>query len=101
MPGRIADATLLAGNDASVRVVTLQAGEVSPWHYHTNLVSEHVVALDPGLTLEQRRPDEMLELAPGAIVKVRCQAPHRLVNQGALSARYLLIQRGSYDFIRC
>ncbi len=91
---------LLDQADARVRVVPLQKGERSKWHRHSEL-TEHVVALEPGLHLEQRDPSETRSLALGEVVEVRSDAPHRLVNTGSTRARYLLIQRGRYDFLEC
>lgn len=84
--------------DARVRVVHLASREESPWHRHTDLF-EHVVALSPGLWLEQAEPQVRTELCPGAVVGVDARRPHRLVNAGSTPAAYLLIQKGTYDFV--
>lgn len=92
---------LIRSGDARVAAIELEAGEVSPWHYHSR-VTETVFGLQGEVRLEEARgeagtaavslfPGQRHELAPGVI--------HRLSNPGAAKSVYLLVQKGHYDFV--
>jgi quercetin dioxygenase-like cupin family protein len=92
-----ASTDLLMTPDARVRVLALHSGQAGRWHRHAALV-EHVVALDPGILVEFAAGD-VRRLAPAEIVEVGSGRVHRVSNAGGSAARYLLVQRGPYDFI--
>ncbi|HVO20393.1 MAG TPA: cupin domain-containing protein [Anaeromyxobacter sp.] len=82
----------------SVKVNTLGPGRGSPWHFHT-VVADDVFALDDGIEVGLRGPDETVRLVPGQHVHVIVGRVHRVVNRASAPARYLLVQAtGTYDF---
>jgi quercetin dioxygenase-like cupin family protein len=84
--------------DVQVRVNTLGPSHGTPWHYHS-VVTDDVVALDPGVEVGLRGPDETLRLQPGQRVTIAPGRVHRVVNTQPIPARYLLVQAtGAYDF---
>jgi len=100
MPGQSHEETLLQTPDVRVRIMTLEKGDVVPWHTHTQ-VTDHTVCLEGEIEVHLRDPEESLTLTPGQVHEVSPQRPHTLINQCDTPARYLLIQGvGAYDFIR-
>jgi quercetin dioxygenase-like cupin family protein len=99
LPSKPAEVEWIARTgDVGVRVNTLAAGQATPWHFHS-VVADDIFALDEGLVVELRAPDEARALRPGARVHVVPRRVHRVVNRGAAAARYLLVQAtGAYDF---
>lgn len=92
------DEVLLKATDALVRILGLDPGEATPWHWHTE-VDDQMVCLEGHVSLEMRDPDETVELHVGQLVKVGHRRRHRVMNGGATVSRYLLIQgHGKYDF---
>jgi len=82
----------------SVKVNTLAPAHGSPWHLHT-VVADDVFALDEGIEVGLRGPDEIIRLVPGGHVHVVAGRVHRVVNRASIPARYLLVQAtGTYDF---
>jgi len=94
-----ADTEWIAQTDAvAVRVNTLAPGRGSPWHFHT-VVADDIFALDEGIEVGLRGPDETVRLTPGQRQHVSAGRVHRVVNRGSSPARYLLVQAtGTYDF---
>ena len=89
---------LLKTRDALVRILSLDPGQATPWHRHTE-VDDQMVSLEGVISVEMRDPDEAVRVHVGKSVKVANQRRHRVVNRGATVARYLLIQGpGRYDF---
>lgn len=85
--------------DVAVRVNTLAPGQATPWHFHT-VVTDHVFALDPGIEVGLRAPDEEVPLAAGARREIPPSRVHRVANRSDRPARYLLVQAtGRYDFV--
>jgi mannose-6-phosphate isomerase-like protein (cupin superfamily) len=92
------DQVLLKASDALVRILWLDRGEATAWHWHTE-VDDQMVCLEGLVRVETSDPDEAVELGVGQMVKVRHGRRHRVVSRGATSSRYLLIQGpGKYDF---
>jgi quercetin dioxygenase-like cupin family protein len=91
--------TLLQTDNVRVRVMELQPGEATHWHFHKE-IADHLVALTGVILLHLREPEAMLELQPGQRCTVVVGRVHQVAN-GSLSqpASYLLIQGvGHYDF---
>ena len=81
-----------------VRVNALEAGQGTPWHFHTE-VTDHVFCLDDGLEIALRDPDEHVALHPGERKDIPPRRVHRVVNGSGRPLRYLLVQAtGRYDF---
>jgi len=89
---------LIETQDVRVRIMTLESGQATAWHYHTQ-VTDSMVCLDGPVAVEYRNPDERIELVNGQCCDVVVKRVHRVVNPGPLEARYLLVQGvGRYDF---
>jgi mannose-6-phosphate isomerase-like protein (cupin superfamily) len=85
-------------DEVAVRVLTLVAGEGTPWHFHTQ-VTDHVFALDDGLVVALRDPEQQLPLRPGERTDIAPRRVHRVLNASGRPLRYLLVQAtGRYDF---
>ena len=91
--------TVAEGTDLRVRVLTLEAGQCVPWHYHSE-ITDSFVCLEGDLVVETRAPTESYELQPGE----RCQVPpktaHYVHGKDDGPAKFLLVQGvGTYDFV--
>ncbi len=85
-------------DDVAVRINTLGPGEVTPWHFHTE-VNDDVFALDEGIEVALRDPAVTVALRPGERQRIEPRRVHRVANRTQAPARYLLIQAtGRYDF---
>ena len=79
----------------------LQLGRTQqvPWHYHTN-VQDTFYVLQGRIRLFLRDPKEDVPLGPAETYSVRPGRPHLVVNDGASSATFLVLQGlGEYDFV--
>ena len=90
---------LIQTEDVQVRVMNLQPGEATLLHHHTE-VTDHMVGLAGILRVEVKKPDETIELKPGARCKIPPGRAHQVSNVSSINpASYLLIQGvGRYDF---
>ncbi len=94
------DETILETADVRVRILTLDIGLETPWHSHT-AVTDHMLCLSGVIEIECREPGEQVVLEPGGRCEVAVGRVHRVVNRGAVEAKYLLVQGvGRYDFIK-
>ncbi len=92
------DEVLLETDDVRVRILVLEAGEATAWHFHTE-VTDKMLCLQGPIAVEYQSPQEHIELAPGGRCEVTVERVHRVVNQTAEIAKYLLVQGvGRYDF---
>lgn len=89
---------LVRTDTVRVASIELAAGEESPWHRHTQ-VQETVFCLRGEIAIRRAPPLGTVTLAPGQRCDIAPQVPHALGNPGRVEARYLLVQKGSYDFI--
>jgi quercetin dioxygenase-like cupin family protein len=90
--------TIASAPGVLVREFTLAPGEEAPWHRHSE-VSDRTYGLEGEVIVERRSPDERRVLTPGDACDVAPGVLHRVVNETAAQARYLLVQRGgAYDF---
>jgi quercetin dioxygenase-like cupin family protein len=90
---------LVQTDNVRVRVMGLQPGESTPWHFHQQ-VTDHMVCLTGLILVFLQQPATKLELRPGQRCKVEAGQVHRVANGNpSAPASYLLIQGGgSYDF---
>jgi quercetin dioxygenase-like cupin family protein len=89
---------LIKTDNVSVRILELEAGEVLPWHHHSE-VTDYVFALDGEIEVQVKSPDEKVALTPGERCKLPTGRVHRVVNMCKRKTKYLLIQGvGKYDF---
>lgn len=89
---------LVLTDTVRVAEITLTCGEESPWHFHSEVV-EHVFCLSGKIEVHCLEPEAAVELCPGQKVEVRPLRRHRIANYTDADSKYLLVQRGSYDFI--
>jgi len=70
-----------------------------PWHFH-NRTQDTFYVLQGTIRIFLRDPKEEVRLAPGETYTVQPQRPHLVVNGGADSATFLVLQGiGEYDFV--
>ncbi|HZE72897.1 MAG TPA: cupin domain-containing protein [Pyrinomonadaceae bacterium] len=70
-----------------------------PWHCHSN-VQDTFYVINGHIRLFLREPEEEVLLNPGDTYSVRPSRPHLVVNGGAQSATFLVLQGiGEYDYI--
>lgn len=88
------------GADVLVREYTLDAGEVIPWHRHTE-VADYYYGLEGRVVIETRAPAARHDLDAGQSVSVPPPTVHQVSNPTRAPCRFLLIQGvGKYDFVR-
>jgi mannose-6-phosphate isomerase-like protein (cupin superfamily) len=82
------------------RITELQLGPTQqvPWHCHTH-VQDTFCVLEGRLRLYLRQPEAEVPLGPTETYAVPPGRPHRVVNDGAGSVTFLILQGlGEYDF---
>lgn len=92
------DEVILETENVRVRILTLDAGQATAWHFHS-AVTDKMLCLEGRIAVEYRDPQESVELGIGGRCEVTVERVHRVVNLGADMAKYLLVQGvGRYDF---
>ena len=90
--------TLLSTETVQVRIMTLDGGAATAWHYHTE-VTDRMLCLEGDVAVEYRNPPARVALAPGDRCDVPVERIHRVVNLVEGPSKYLLVQGvGRYDF---
>ena len=99
LPYSIAGHDVVADADGMrVLVMTLDAGEVVPWHYHTT-VTDVFVGLEGAVVIETRAPRARHELEPGEHCVVPPLTAHRVSGKDGRGCRVTLVQGvGEHDF---
>ena len=89
---------LIETQDVRVRIMTLESGQATAWHYHTE-IADSMFCLDGPLAVEYRNPDARLELINGEHCAVPVKRVHRVVTPGVGEASYFLVHGvGRYHF---
>jgi quercetin dioxygenase-like cupin family protein len=92
------DEVILETEHVRVRILALEKGQATPWHFHTE-VTDRMLCLEGRIAVEYAAPQETAELSPGERCEVTVERVHRVVNLTAETAKYLLVQGvGRYDF---
>lgn len=92
------DEVILETENVRVRILTLDAGQATAWHYHSE-VTDKMLCLQGQIAIEYQDPQERVDLNPGGRCEVTVERTHRVVNTGPEIAKYLLVQgMGRYDF---
>lgn len=92
------DDVILETENIRVRVLALEKGQATAWHFHTE-VTDRMLCLEGEIAVEYRNPQERIELCPGDRCEVSVERIHRVVNLSLETAKYLLVQGvGRYDF---
>ncbi len=87
------------GADLRVSVLTLDAGQCVPWHYHSE-VNDNFVCLKGRVVVETRAPRAMHELAPGERCSVPPKTAHYVHGKADGRCQFLIVQGvGIYDFV--
>ena len=93
------DEVILETENVRVRILALESGQTTPWHFHTEVIDK-MLCLEGKVIVEYQTPSEYAELSPGERCEVAVERVHRVVNLTAEGAKYLLVQGvGRYDFI--
>ena len=99
LPYTIADHDIVSEADGMrVQVMTLDAGEEVPWHYHT-IVTDVFVGVEGTVVIETRAPRARHELAPGNHCVVPPMTAHRVSGKDGSGCRVTLVQGvGEHDY---
>ena len=87
--GKVTTYTL--NQTASVRIITIDAGQTTSEHYH-QLRDEMWIVLDEGLRIQIG--NRQVEARPGDEFVVSSEEPHRISNEGERRGRVLEIAHG-------
>lgn len=91
---------ILKTEDVWARVMELEEGSATEWHFHTQ-VSDFFVCLVGVVQVETRQPESETRLLPGEQAQIAPRQVHRVVNVSDGKAEYLLVQGvGTYDFCK-
>jgi quercetin dioxygenase-like cupin family protein len=91
--------TVVAANDVQARIFALAAGEVIPWHFHSE-TTDHYFVLRGTLTVETRAPGGERALGIGDRYHLTPGNAHAISNRGADCSFLLLQGVGRYDWIK-
>jgi quercetin dioxygenase-like cupin family protein len=70
-----------------------------PWHYH-NQIQDTFYVIEGNIRIFLREPKEEVRLGPGETYSVAPRRPHLVINGGAVSATFLILQGiGEYDYV--
>jgi quercetin dioxygenase-like cupin family protein len=91
---------ILKTDDVLVRIMQMDKGSATDWHYHTQ-VADFFVCLSGAVQVETRDPEAKTRLLPGEHTRASTGQVHRVVNVDPDKSEYLLVQGvGAYDFQR-
>ena len=87
------------GADLRVQVLTLDAGQCVPWHYH-NEIADSFVCLRGPMVVETRAPRNEYVLEPGHRCSVPPKTAHYVHGKDGGPCQFLIVQGvGIYDFV--
>ena len=89
---------LVLEESTRVALITLAAGEESPWHHHS-AVTEQVVCVSGKITLKLAPSSMPVILSSGQRRQILPGVKHSLSNSERFASTYLLVQQGAYDFV--
>ena len=96
----MSNSVIMKTDNVSVRIMELDHGTATDWHFHTQVV-DFIVCLTGVLQVERRDPAEKTQLLPGQHLQLNSMLVHRVNNIGDGKAEYLLVQGvGIYDFCK-
>ena len=91
--------TVMEGADMRVRVLTLDARESIPWHYHSK-ITDSFVCLEGPMVVETRAPRAEHVLGPGERCEVPPEVAHYVHGLDDGAFKFLIVQGvGVYDNI--
>jgi quercetin dioxygenase-like cupin family protein len=84
--------------DLRMIVVTLDAGQEVPWHWHSN-ISDRFFCMQGPMVVETQAPREVFELNPGDTCMVPPRRAHRTAGKDGGPCKFAALQGvGVYDF---
>lgn len=83
---------LVLEESSRVALITLAAGEESPWHHHS-AVTEQVVCVSGKITLKLAEASMPVILSSGQRHQILPGVKHSLSNSEGVASTYLLVQR--------
>ena len=84
--------------DLRMVVLSLDAGQEVPWHWHTN-VSDRFFCLKGPMTVETRAPRRTIELKVGDTCAIPAKRAHRVSGKNGGACKFAVLQGiGPYDF---
>ena len=87
------------GTDLRVQVLTLDAGQCVPWHYHSE-ITDSFVCLEGPMVVETRAPRQTHRLEPGGRCAVPPKTAHYVHGEFDGPCKFLIVQGvGVYDFV--
>jgi quercetin dioxygenase-like cupin family protein len=87
------------GADLRVHVLTLDAGQSIPWHYHSE-ITDQFLCLDGPMVVETRAPRHAYDLAKGERCAVPPMTAHHVHGKDGGACRFLIVQGvGVYDYM--
>jgi quercetin dioxygenase-like cupin family protein len=88
---------VMEGADMRVNILTLDAGQSIPWHYHSE-ITDYFVCLEGSLVVETKVPPQSFVLAVGERCEVGPKTAHYVHGVDHSAAKFLIIQgAGVYD----
>lgn len=92
---------IIQTEDVKVRIIELQPGEITPFHYHTE-ITDNMFGISGEIIVSMKNPEEKILLTPGIRCKVETGRIHQVTNCLKTEiSEYLLVQGvGKYDFIK-
>lgn len=88
---------LMEGADMRASILTLDAGQCVPWHYHSE-ITDRFVCLEGPMVVETRAPKAWHELRPGETCAVAPNTAHIVRGKDDGPCKFLLLQGvGVYD----
>ena len=91
--------TVMEGADMRALVLTLDAGQSVPWHYHSN-ITDCFFCLEGPMVVETRAPRSLRELEAGDSCTVPPRTAHTVHGKDGGPCRFLILQGvGVYDNI--
>ncbi|TPD55439.1 MULTISPECIES: cupin domain-containing protein [Thalassolituus] len=89
---------LIKTDEVRVSRICLKAAEISPAHYHSNVI-ESIVCLSGEIEVVLDSSSDPNILKPGNLIDIQPLDGHHLINRLNSASEYLLVQKGSYDFV--
>ena len=86
-------------SDLRVQILTLEAGEEVPWHFHSE-VTDTFICLEGPMTVETKSAPGTKDLQSGDTFSVAPNEAHRVTGKDGGRCRFVNVQGiGAHDFI--
>ena len=81
---------IIKTNDVRVHILSLEPGENTPWHFHSEIV-DNMFCLCGEIAVRLKGTGDDIKLQPGQRCEVLIGQIHQVANTGEKKAQYLLI----------